>query len=87
MFEVDLFPDVVEGEAAASPSPGAPWGCWCSRPVNILSDIWMNVSRCINIIYYVMHKFYLRVLFCAWCVCLMGRGDRWAAASRGVWIS
>jgi hypothetical protein len=24
MFEVDLFPDAVEGEAAASPSPGAP---------------------------------------------------------------
>jgi hypothetical protein len=27
-------------------------------PVNILSDIWINVSRCINNIYYVMHKFY-----------------------------
>jgi hypothetical protein len=59
---VDLG-NAVEGEAAASPSPSAPWGCWCSRPVNILSDIWMNASRCINNIYYVMHKFYLRVLF------------------------
>jgi hypothetical protein len=33
-----------------------------------------------------MHKFYLRVLFCAWCGCLMGRGGRWAAAGRGLWI-
>jgi hypothetical protein len=24
MFEVDLFPDAAKGEAAASPSPGAP---------------------------------------------------------------
>jgi hypothetical protein len=63
--EVDLLPDADVGEATAAPSPCAPWGSWCSRPVDILLEIWMNVSRCINSIYYVIHKFYLQHLFCA----------------------
>jgi hypothetical protein len=63
MFEVDLFPDAAEGEAVAAPSPRAPRGSRASRLINILLEIWMNISRSTNNIYYVMHKFYLRVLF------------------------